>query len=357
MPLPILIGGGIAVSSAIAGAWKLIRGVSDNCKARKTIEEAKDVHAGAKQRLQDAKSGASLQLSDLGKLKLDVWSRQLGRFVELFELMKHVRIEGAANVEGLDDLAVTPECLREMKAVALNASTVIAGGLASLSTGVLVGFASYGGAMMFASASTGTAIATLSGAAATNATLAFFGGGSLATGGLGIAGGTAILGGLVLAPAIALGGLLYAARASKNLAQAKQKLAEARRAAEEMNKATSVVTAIKKIAEEFSQVIRELDDRMTLIMDRLEKVIVQGYNKQQNRRMRSVDSLVKMGAVVEYPLLSEKQKSDVLLSIQFAQVMRYLLETPLLSKQGAPTEECKLALNTGQGFLGHNNAT
>ena len=45
-------------------------------------------------------------------------------------------------------------------------------------------------------ASTGTSIASLSGAAATNATLAFFGGGSLAAGGLGMAGGTAVLGGL-----------------------------------------------------------------------------------------------------------------------------------------------------------------
>ena len=57
-------------------------------------------------------------------------------------------------------------------------------------------------ASTFAAASTGTAIATLSGAAATNATLAFFGGGSLAAGGLGMAGGTAVLGGLVAGPAL-----------------------------------------------------------------------------------------------------------------------------------------------------------
>ena len=43
-------------------------------------------------------------------------------------------------------------------------------------------------------ASTGTAISTLSGAAATKATLAWLGGGALATGGLGIAGGAVVLG-------------------------------------------------------------------------------------------------------------------------------------------------------------------
>ena len=43
-------------------------------------------------------------------------------------------------------------------------------------------------------ASTGTAISTLSGAAATKATLAWLGGGTLAAGGLGVAGGAVVLG-------------------------------------------------------------------------------------------------------------------------------------------------------------------
>ena len=43
-------------------------------------------------------------------------------------------------------------------------------------------------------ASTGTAISTLSGAAATKATLAWLGGGAIAAGGLGIAGGAVVLG-------------------------------------------------------------------------------------------------------------------------------------------------------------------
>lgn len=49
-------------------------------------------------------------------------------------------------------------------------------------------------------ASTGTAISALSGVAATNATLAWFGGGALVAGGAGMAGGTAVLGGVALLP-------------------------------------------------------------------------------------------------------------------------------------------------------------
>lgn len=52
------------------------------------------------------------------------------------------------------------------------------------------------------SASTGTAIVGLSGIAATNATLAWFGGGALAAGGAGMSGGMMVLGGIVAAPMI-----------------------------------------------------------------------------------------------------------------------------------------------------------
>ncbi|NMT56681.1 hypothetical protein HKB02_03245, partial [Vibrio parahaemolyticus] len=71
--------------------------------------------------------------------------------------------------------------------------------------GVLGGTAAVGAwglVSIIGSASTGTAIATLSGAAATNATLAWFGGGALAAGGAGMSGGMMVLGGIVAAPMI-----------------------------------------------------------------------------------------------------------------------------------------------------------
>ena len=55
-------------------------------------------------------------------------------------------------------------------------------GLTGLAGGALTALGAYGAASALATASTGTAIATLHGVAATNATLAWFGGGSLAAG-------------------------------------------------------------------------------------------------------------------------------------------------------------------------------
>lgn len=72
-----------------------------------------------------------------------------------------------------------------------------------------------------ATASTGTAIASLSGAAASSATMAWLGGGSLAAGGLGVAGGTMVLTGIVALPAmLAMGGVLvWKGRQLRRLAQ------------------------------------------------------------------------------------------------------------------------------------------
>lgn len=69
-----------------------------------------------------------------------------------------------------------------------------AGGLAAVGSWTLVS--------MFGSASTGTAIASLSGIAAHNSILAWFGGGALAAGGGGMAAGTVALGAIVALPIV-----------------------------------------------------------------------------------------------------------------------------------------------------------
>lgn len=79
---------------------------------------------------------------------------------------------------------------------------------ASLLQGVGVGGLAAVGSWVFVSlvgtASTGTAIATLSGAAAYNATLAWFGGGAIAAGGGGMAAGATTLGLIFAVPVIAI---------------------------------------------------------------------------------------------------------------------------------------------------------
>ncbi|GHU07204.1 hypothetical protein FACS1894151_01190 [Spirochaetia bacterium] len=90
----------------------------------------------------------------------------------------------------------------------------VAGVSTALGTWALVG--------TFGIASTGTAIGTLSGAAASNAILAWLGGGSIAAGGGGMAVGTAVLGGLVAIPVLAISGLFQHLAANKKIKQIRE---------------------------------------------------------------------------------------------------------------------------------------
>lgn len=350
MPLPLVFIG-IAAASAIYGSKKAYDGYSAGEEAKASIKEAKSLYDSAKRSLDSNRKQAQDSLVTLGELKLGVWGNTLGRFVTLFETMKNVDLEGAPEVESLADVALDDDSLAEMKEVSLKATEALSGGLASIGTGTLVGVAGYGGAMMFASASTGTAIASLSGVAATNATLAFFGGGSLAAGGLGMAGGMAVLGGLVLGPALAVGGALYAYKAEENAAKAKKMLAEAKYAAQEMKNASAIALSVTEISDAFTEIIDEMDNRMDEVLDDLEIVLIKAFNSQHKSRIRTIRPLTKKKGQINYSRMRNEAKEQVLVAVNFAKAMKLLVETPLLTKKGAPNRNHKKALNTGKAFL------
>ena len=123
------------------------------------------------------------------------------------------------------DVAVTTRTLHKVERFNAGMNSAISVGVGSIAGGTMaVGVWSL--VTLFGAASTGTAISGLSGAAATNASLAWFGGGALAAGGTGIAGGMTVLGGIVAVP------LFYVAAKSshkkaKEFEDAKAKVEEA----------------------------------------------------------------------------------------------------------------------------------
>ncbi|MFD3657109.1 hypothetical protein [Streptomyces sp. NPDC058620] len=128
------------------------------------------------------------------------------RFVELAR-----SVSGAPEPERLSEetegTGETPMAIR-IEAMSAGIAHAIrgaaAGGAAGAAVGGAAAYGAFTAAALFGSASTGAAITTLSGVAATNATLALLGGGALAAGGAGMAGGIFLLTGMVAAPVAAL---------------------------------------------------------------------------------------------------------------------------------------------------------
>ena len=132
----------------------------------------------------------------------EVYDGVLAPFSLIFARLKNVDLAALESM-ALPEVAQLP--VINLMRVQLGAAGLFGATIGGLGSGAGVGAAAYASVGAFAAASTGTSISALSGAAATNATLAFLGGGSLATGGWGVAGGTMVLGGMVTAPVLLTG--------------------------------------------------------------------------------------------------------------------------------------------------------
>jgi len=337
----------VSILAAGAGVFGIKKGVDAHTNyksAKNKNEKANRIYKSAKKNLKNEREKAAEKLEELGTLKLKIWDQQLGRFVALFERLKNVEIKGEI---GVNDLKTINESLTELKNISFKAKEVISNGISSAGTGAIVGVASYGGATMLASASTGTAISSLSGAAATNATLAWFGGGSLASGGLGIAGGTCVLGGIVAAPVLAVGGLLFNANAEKQLATARKNYAKAKTAAEQMKTAAAICKGISRVCLIYIETINNFNQIIKNLLDQFEDIIENYQNKNILRKILS--SFTKIN--IQYNKLSKEEKKKIHLTVQTIQVLKLLLETPLLTEDGALTNESSKALDKAEEFL------
>lgn len=156
--------------------------------------------------------------------------------------------------------------------------TITAGDIASssakgLGAGVSTALGAWAIVGTFGTASTGTAISTLSGVAATNATLAYLGGGSLAVGGGGIAAGTAVLGGLVAIPVLVLTGVFSHVAANRKIKEIAEKEYEVVKASEECHKALLCFELMNKRAGEVIHGVEISKETFEKEFDRVSRLI------------------------------------------------------------------------------------
>ena len=333
MPLPLIpiIAGIAALAAGGYGVVKGAKAIKDNNEANEVNENAQDIIDTAQEKLQTSRDRTSKALMDLGNKKIDICDKHLAHFIASFEKLKNVELETSVGLEELSKFKIDKQSIIDLKKITLIATSLAAGTAGGAVAGAAVAFGAYGAAGALATASTGTAIATLSGAAATNATLAFFGGGAIAAGGLGIAGGTAILGGLVAGPALAVVGCVMGAKASANLDNAYSNLATAKKVKEELAVLTTVCNGIKKRSDLFTKTLIKLESILNMQLAKLEYIIATEG--------------------VDYSLFSEGSKNLVAMLLGTVQAVKAILDTPLLDENGTLTAESKNVINTVQGLL------
>ena len=318
MPIPFILGA-IAIGTAAAGVGAGVKGIMNNNEANDINSLANTTIDTAKEKLDKARNATFYSLEALGREKIYVFDVTIKRFIESFEKLKNVDISDSVGIDEINKLKFDKAYFNELKECSLQVTSMLAGGIGGVGAGALAAFGAYSATMTFAAASTGTAIASLSGVAATNATLAFLGGGSLAAGGLGMAGGMAVLGGLVAGPALAVMGFVALGASSKKLDDAYSNLAEAGRIAEELETLRVSTNFIRRRAQMFERLLIRVDSLYSEAIDNLEEVINE------------------FGT--DYGSYSEDAKKVVASNIKLTQTIKAILDTPILTDDGSISEE------------------
>ncbi len=339
MPVPFLIAG----AAAIAGTTGVVKGakaIHNNAEAKELLEKASTLCETAKKNFETQKEKTTSGLEKLGNIKIDAWSSGMESFVNEFSYFKNVQMDDQLNLStvlkyGGDE--APDHQLINMQSAALTAKEIVKIGAVSLGAGAVVGIAIYGGAMMFGKASTGVAISALSGAAAKNATLAWFGGGAIKAGGLGMAGGKLLLGGIVVAPVLAVAGFVMEAKSKEKLANAKMVYAEAEESAEKINTMTSYLKGIYDVSSDYGDFIKRFGKKFQPFINELQKI----------RNGKAVDENGK----IDFNSLSEAEQKTLHLSWLMAQIYYQLLSAPILTQDGDISEEAKPALQNAQRAL------
>ena len=330
MPLPILFIG-VAAATGGLGIGKTIKAGVDANNAKQINKSANVIVESSTDWLNAQRLACGNSLRQLGEEKLYILNSTITEFLDTFSKIKTVDFRESEGLEELKKFHVDEKEFVELKSMATFAGSLAGGAVAGTAGGALAAFGAYGAAQALACASTGTAIASLSGAAATNATLAFFGGGSLAAGGLGMAGGTAVLGGLVAGPALMVMGFVAGHAAKKDLEKAYTNRAEALQIAAQLNTAALQCETIRRRTYMFYNLLARLDSKFLPMIYKMEDIFAA---EGDDHRQYSVES-----------------KKAIASCASIAVSIKTVLDTPILTDDGLLTDASEATATNIEGFL------
>ena len=256
MALPILAGV-VLLGTAGYGVKKGLDANDKVKKAKKIVKKARRKFEETRDELEDTRENLNKKFEEFAKYKLDIFTTDFKEFIEFIKTCE----KKPKSILNNEKFKMEKEELQELEHIVVNSLEISSGLAKGVASGALTALGAYGSVGALATASTGTAIATLSGAAATNATLAWLGGGSLAAGGFGIAGGTLILGGIVTAPLLAVTGFMMDSKAEENLTKAYEFKKEAKIKRAQLENMIEELKRIKDSILELEMVINQTRNR------------------------------------------------------------------------------------------------
>ncbi len=328
MPLPLVVPimAGIA---GLYGAGKAAKAALDSNEADNINDKAGNLVSICQQNIDENRIACNSSLEELGQKKFDAITKTLSKFVEEYSKLKNVTLTTNKDLSELTLTDFDDHALAEMRnEVSMLTSSALGIGTGALGGG-MTAFGAYSGTMMLASAGTGTAIGSLSGAAATNATMAWLGGGTIASGGFGMAGGAVVLGTLAAGPALLIFGSVLGARAETKLNDASINLERAKSFEADSNVVITKLKGISDVAQFASSTLSEL--------------------RSQCRRACNMMAFITKSKGVDYSSFDESEKRFVFKAVKLAQLIKVLVDTAILDEEGNLLNDAAANINNAHG--------
>lgn len=313
MPIPIIIGA-VAAAAGIYGIAKGAGGAKDHSKAKNINENAQSMVDNTSAQIESSREATNKVIEDYGQRKLRAFNGVINDFIVNFGRLKNVELANSAELERLNAGDFTSSTLSGLKQDYKMLKDAGLGIGAGMGSGAALAFGAYNGTMLLATASTGTAISSLSGVAATNATLAWLGGGSLATGGFGMAGGMMVLGGIVAGPALAIFGHILGNKGEEALNNARSNLEQAKTIRDQGALMVGKLQAIEKVT-------TLANNAFSLTSGRLRGSVHDMKNALESHGENFRD----------FP---QESKEAVFMSVKYAQLLKAMVDTPILDQEG-----------------------
>ncbi len=293
MPVPVLLIG--AAVATVAGITSWLDGRGRKKTARNIYSRHRQRYESDLERCNKGLKKVNGDLEILGKRRLE----SLGMLRLAAEFLRKATIRDR---ELDEEFGFSPEILAKWEGPGMEVSNIICDATKSVTAGASAAVGVYSAVGAMGSASTGTAISTLSGAAAQKATLAWLGGGSLAAGGGGMAVGVITLGSLFVGPAALVSGFVEMSRAARFVTEVERKKAEMKVASVQIKQQIEMI-------EIYRHRIRELRESINETEKSLQRVIEVGDPAIDEDAYKVWLTAKTLGELLDTPISSENDES------------------------------------------------
>ena len=276
MPLPIwlipVMLKGAAVVAGTAGVGAAAHGAKKMKDANDTMKAAQSRHEGNMARFEKKNETTTKDMDKLGKLEMEI----LHSFSEFSDVFEQIKNRPTFETYSKNGVTLPKYDGEKIKKISVGAGFLL-GGLGGAGLGAAGGLAAAGATtaavMVLGTASTGTAIASLSGVAATNATLALLGGGTLAAGGGGIAVGAAALGASTLGVGLLVGGIIFSFTGRKLSDKADEAWTQMKKAEGKINTICNYLDDLRSISNRYFETLSKVNDIYQRQLNRLKSIV------------------------------------------------------------------------------------